>query len=95
MKLMPDHLRINPKRRYRQTEQDEMSRSNVVTWLTSKAFGVRPLAAVKPTAFLFCAVRLAMPLARLSDRLDAQKGSNCFASSSSCALAGRMSCSGR
>src|SRR5438477_12464201 len=42
-------------------------RSNVVTWLTSKAFGVRPLAAVKPTAFLFSAVRLSMPFARLSD----------------------------
>src|SRR5437016_8248342 len=47
-------------------------RSNVVTWLTSKAFGVRSLAAVKPTAFRFCAVRLAIPFARLSDRLDAQ-----------------------
>src|SRR5947199_7412424 len=57
-------------------------RSNVVTWLTSKAFGVRSLAAVKPTAFRFCAVRLAMPFARLSDRLDAQNAqivsySNC------------------
>ena len=29
-----------------------------------KAFGVRSLAAVKPTAFHFCAVRLAMPSAR-------------------------------
>src|SRR6266481_10143773 len=47
-------------------------RSNVVTRLTSKAFGVRSLAAVKPTAFRFCAIRLAMPFARLSDRLDAQ-----------------------
>src|SRR5258705_8778518 len=47
-------------------------RSNVVIWLTSKDFGVRSLAAVKPTAFPFCAVRLAMPLARLSDRLDAK-----------------------
>src|SRR5262245_41263840 len=53
-------------------------RSNVVTWLISKApcsrklseFGVRPSAAVKPTAFRFCAVRLAMPFARLSNRLD-------------------------
>jgi len=42
-------------------------RSNVVTWLTSNVFGVRPLAAVKPTAFLFSAVRLSMPFARLSD----------------------------
>src|SRR5258707_12309265 len=48
------------------------ARSNVVAWLTSKAFGVRSLAAVEPTVFPFCAVRLAMPLARLSDRLDAQ-----------------------
>src|SRR5437762_13898553 len=44
-------------------------RSNVVTWLTSNVFGVRPLAAVKPTAFLFSAVRLSMPFARLSDRV--------------------------
>src|SRR5436190_19835169 len=44
------------------------ARSNVVPWLTSKAFGVRSLAAVEPTAFPFCAVRLAMPFARLSDR---------------------------
>src|SRR5438445_5327520 len=35
-------------------------RSNVVTWLTSKAFGVRSLAPAKPAAFPFCAVRLAM-----------------------------------
>src|SRR6266542_2843664 len=47
-------------------------RSNVVRWLTSKAFGVRSLAAVKPTAFRFCAIRLAMPFGRLSDRLDAK-----------------------
>src|SRR6266446_7340615 len=42
-------------------------RPNVAAWLTPKAFGFRPLAAVKPTAFLFCAVRLAMPFARLPD----------------------------
>src|SRR5437899_2177097 len=49
---------------------NRMSRSgrpNVAAWLTPKAFGVRPLAAVKPAAFLFCVVRLAMPFARLSD----------------------------
>src|SRR5258708_1773486 len=42
----PYQLRIDPKRHYRQTEQDEKN-----------AFGVRPLAAVKPTASLFCAIR--------------------------------------
>src|SRR5438067_7720072 len=50
-------------------------RSNVVTWLISNApcsrklseFGVRLSAAVKPPAFLFSAVRLSMPFARLSD----------------------------
>ena len=47
-------------------------RSNVVTWLTSNAFGVRSLAAAKPAAFLFCAVRLAILFARLSDRLGAK-----------------------
>src|SRR6185369_15831224 len=56
------------------------ARSSVVTWLTATApcsrklseFGVCPLAAVKLTASLFCAIRLAMPFARLSDRLDAK-----------------------
>src|SRR5437763_16265406 len=47
-------------------------RSNVGTPLTSEVFGVRPLAAVKPAGSLFCAIRLAMPFARLSDRLDAK-----------------------
>src|SRR5437016_289643 len=47
-------------------------RSNVVIWLTSKDFGVRSLAATKPAGFRFCAVRLAMPFAKLSDRIDAQ-----------------------
>src|SRR6266478_2332235 len=42
-------------------------RSNVVPWRTSKAFGVRSLAAVEPTAFPFCALRLAMPFATLSE----------------------------
>src|SRR6059058_1821843 len=49
------------------------ARSNVVPWLTSSGFGVRPFAPVNPTAFLFCAVRLAMRFARLSDRIGAQK----------------------
>src|SRR6266513_83498 len=48
------------------------ARSSVVTWPTATAFGVCPLAAVKLTASLFCAIRLAMPFARLSDRLDAK-----------------------
>src|SRR5436305_6414836 len=51
------------------------ARWNVVTWLISNApcsrkpseFGVRPSAAVKPTAFLSCDIRLSMPFARLSD----------------------------
>src|SRR5207248_8290809 len=47
-------------------------RSNVGTPLTSEVFGVCTLAAVKPAACLFCAVRLAMPFARLSDRLEGQ-----------------------
>src|SRR6266498_4671336 len=48
------------------------ARSNVVSWLTSSGFGVRPFAPVNPTPFLFCAVRLAMRFSRLSDRIGAQ-----------------------
>jgi len=40
-------------------------RPNVVAWLSGTA--LRPLAAVEPPAFLFCALRLAMPFARLPD----------------------------
>ena len=74
---MPYQLRINPKRYYRQTEQDEKVGSleccnvaDLESSLLAKTFGVRvrSLAPAKPTAFRFCAVRLAMPFARLSDR---------------------------
>src|SRR5437879_4345951 len=51
-------------------------RSNVVTWLTSKA--PCSLAAVKPMACLFCAVRLTMPSARVSERLDGQNAQIVF-----------------
>ena len=71
---MPYHLRINPKCDYRQTEQDEKIGSleccNVADLESFRR--VRSLAAVKPAAFRFCAVRLAMPFARLSDRQNAQ-----------------------
>ena len=77
--VMPDHLRIDPKRYYRQTEQDEnvgslqcCSVADLESSLLAKTFGVRSLTAVKPTAFRFFAIRLAMLFARLSDRLDAQ-----------------------
>src|SRR5437667_8806654 len=43
------------------------ARSNVVTRLTSTAFGVRSSAAAKPTAFPFCAVRLAMSFVRVGE----------------------------
>src|SRR6266480_1646377 len=53
-------------------------RSNVVTWLTTKAFEVRPPSAVKPAASLFCAIRLAITFARLSDRRDAKNAQIVF-----------------
>ena len=63
---MPDHLRVNPKRHYRGPRRMRRSgRPKVVECLSGMAF--RLLAAVDPPAFLFCAVRLPMPFARLPD----------------------------
>ena len=41
-------------------------RPNVVAWLSGAA--LRPLAGLKPTAFFFCSVRLAMPFVKLPER---------------------------
>ena len=58
--LMPDHLRINPKRHYRQTEQDEEIGSLECCNVAERRRLFVVFAAVEPRAFLFCAVRLAM-----------------------------------
>ena len=57
--LMPDYLRVNPKRHHRETEQDdEIGRFNLRVWLSGTTFLL--FAAVTRAVFLFRAVRLAI-----------------------------------
>jgi hypothetical protein len=78
---MPDYLRVDPKRDYCQTEQDEKIGSlecyhaaNLESSLLAKTFGVGSsfLGCGKTDSFSLLCGPFSHALARLSDRLDAQ-----------------------
>ena len=88
---MPYQLRIDPKRYYRQTEQDEKVGSlECCNVADLESFRSSPLAAAKPTAFRFCAVRLRHVLCETIKIGLTRKRSNCFGSILLLAFVGRF-----
>ena len=57
--LMPDYLRVNPKRYHRETEQDDEIGS-LQSYIIAKRDDTLSFAAATRAVFLFCAVRLAI-----------------------------------